>query len=142
MEKIRHRRGILTTEQIYSDLKKVKQFIDFSKEPVRSWHLVSNKEKGTVGFMSGPMVRILTSNNILKSSVREGYTWNSKIPVSYVLATKVKKEWEIYKGTLEKTPTLPCVAHENEPEVVKVSVVRRRKTKKEGWLRRFFKWIW
>jgi hypothetical protein len=152
MEKVRHRRGVLTTEQIYSDLKKTKQFIDSSKEPVRSWHLVSNKEKGTIGFMSGPMVRILTSNNVLKSSVKDGYTWNSKIPVTYVLATKIKKEWETYKETLEKTsvkeykfkelPVAPCVAHENEPEVAKVSVVRKRKTKKEGWLKRFFKWIW
>lgn len=142
MEKVKHRRGILTAEQIYSDLKRAKAFIDSSKEPVRIWHLVTSTQRGTVGFMSGPMLRILKDNKVLTSSVKFGYKWNSKIPVTYKLAEGVKAHWEAYRMTMN-IPKAPCRAHDSEPEVVKAAVVKKRTVKKsEGWLKRFINWIW
>jgi hypothetical protein len=151
MEKIRKRkyRGTLTTDQIFTDLKKTKEFIDNAKEPVRIWHLVTNAERGTVGFMSGVMLRILVNNNIIKSSTKCGYSWNNKIPPSKVLAIAIKAQWEKYKteNYSPSKPTeaavLPCKAHDSEPETIAPVVVKKRVSrKKQGWLKRFLKWIW
>jgi hypothetical protein len=151
MEKMRRRkfRGLLTTEQIFTDLKKTKDFIDNAKEPVRIWHLVTNAEKGTVGFMSAAMLRILVNNNILKSSTKHGYSWNNKIPPSKVLAIAIKAQWENYKATAiiypkpKESAVLPCKAHDSEPETIASVVIKKRVSrKKQGWLKRFVKWIW
>lgn len=142
MEKVKTRRGRLTTEQIFSDLKRTKAFIDNAKEPVRIWHLVTNAKKETTGFMSGPILKILVKNGIIKASQKSGYTWNPKIPVTMVLAQTVHLEWQKYKlrvfSKISK-PVLPCSGHSVEPAKIKRVRKPKEMPKQESWFKRVVK---
>ena len=127
-------------KKYFNALQSAKNDIELNTFDVRSW-----ESKFKICHMTRTTLRNLGVYKNLGSTKSPFYEWNSKIPVTMLLAKKVilenNKQRRAYKDTKSNIPQKP-IAKPIVKQLPKQIVKPIQDTNQVGLIRRFLKWIY